>query len=112
MRQGRTADHEATDFLLSGEYAELHANNGDFISSFYRDVLGRVAAANGLANFVSALVAGESQAAVVDLTSTERNRLIVDELYGEPFHHPADPTSLELYSSQLQSRTYTPTRWI
>ena len=110
LEQGRSADQEATDFLLSGEYAKLHPSNGDFISALYQDVLGTAADANGLANFVSALAAGESRAAVVTsfLTSTERYRHIVDQLYGELFHHPADPTSLQLYSSQLQSGTYTP----
>ena len=59
---------------------------------------------------MSALATGQTRAAVVTsfLTSTERYRHIVDQIYGELFEHPADPTSLRLCSSQLQSGTYTP----
>jgi hypothetical protein len=110
LEHGISADQVATDFLLSSEYAKLHAHNADFISSLYQNVLGRPADANGLANFVSALAAGQTRAAVVTsfLTSPERYRHIVDQLFEELFQHRADPTSLQLYSSQLQSGTYAP----
>jgi hypothetical protein len=106
---GATDDSLATSFMLSSEYASMHATNQSFVDALYGDVLGRAADANGRASHMAALASGLSRADLVAgfLSSTERSRRTVDQLYDQMLERHADLAGMEWYAARLRSGQYT-----
>lgn len=102
---GGTEEAVAASFMLSSEYAAMHVGNTEFVKALYRDVLGRGPDSPGQAAHVSALAGGKTRAELVAtfLSSEERFRRIVDQLYGQFYQRHADLTGMVWHASKLKS---------
>jgi len=102
---GGTEEAVAASFMLSAEYAAMHVGNTEFVKALYRDVLGRAPDPVGQAEHLAALAGGKTRAELVStfLSSDERYRRIVDQLYGQFYQRHADLTGMVWHASKLKS---------
>jgi hypothetical protein len=112
LTQGGDGRQLAVDFLLSGEYQGLHADDTSFVQALYQDVLIRAGSASEVATWQKQIAAGALDRLAVArafVTSGEAYQNVVNQDFAQFLGRAPEAAAEQYFVAALQNGTTTPT---
>jgi ELWxxDGT repeat protein len=103
LEQGGSSATVLVQILSSSEFLNLSGSTNGFVSNLYGALLGRLPTGGEFSYWVAQLNGGVStqEMSSIFLVSTEYRELVIDSLYQQFLHRPADPDAVQFWLAQL-----------